>query len=210
MKIYTDIIQGTEEWEEVRKLHYTASNASTILARGKGVETLIKEMLTDYYSSGNFPEYSDKYQNNNMQRGKDYEDKARAYYELVTNNTVEQVGFIETDDFEGCSPDGLINNDGLVEIKNPNDKRFIDLILTGKVDKKYIDQMQMQMYVTGRDWCDFFAFNPNFETPYYLKRFYPEPDVQIALKAALSEAKEKLKTIKNVLDEKMKGLQNEN
>ena len=149
MIIHNEIKQGSKEWYDIKKLKFTASHASTILARGRGVQTLIKQMLAEYYSSGNYEEYSDKYKNSNMQRGNDYEAKARAVYELETGNKVQQVGFIETDEFEGCSPDGLVNEEGLLEIKNPNDNRFLQLILDEKIDKEYLDQMQMQIYVSS-------------------------------------------------------------
>ena len=209
MKVYSDIKQGTPEWLEVRKLKFTASHASTILARGKGVDTLIREMLTEYYSSGNYPEYVDRYTNTNIQRGNDFEDKARRIYELETGYTVTQVGFIEIDPNIGCSPDGLIDENGLLEIKNPNDKRFMELVMEDKIDKRHLDQMQMQMFVTGRAWCDYFCFNPNFETPFYMKRITADPAIQSALSVALPEAKRKLLALKKVLDKKMKGKNNE-
>ena len=191
MIIHNEIKQGSKEWYDIKKLKFTASHASTILARGRGVQTLIKQMLAEYYSSGNYEEYSDKYKNSNIQRGKEYEAKARAVYELETGNKVQQVGFIETDEFEGCSPDGLVNEDGLLEIKNPNDNRFLQLILDEKIDKEYLDQMQMQMYVSKRAWCD-----------YYIKRIHADLGTQVALAQALQEAKEKLKFQKDILDKK--------
>ncbi len=209
MKIYTDIAQGSPEWYEVKKLKFTASNASTILARGRGVNTLIKQMLAEYYSSGNYEEYCAKYKNANMQRGNDYEDKARAVYELETGGKVIQVGFIESDEYEGCSPDGLVNDDGLLEIKNPSDERFLQLILDEKIDKEYLDQMQMQMFVSKRAWCDFFAFNPNFKPCYFLRRIHALEEVQIALAESLKEAKEKLISKKRILDSKLERRQNE-
>lgn len=208
MKVYDDIVQGTPEWLEIRKLKFTASNASTILAGGKGLETLIKEMLSDYYSTGNYPEYSGKYLNDNMLRGQEFEDKAREIYTFETGNDVKQVGFVEISKYIGCSPDGLIGDDGLLEIKNPNDKRFIELIVEDKIDKAYLAQMQMQMFVTRRKWCDFFAFNPNFETPFYLKRIMADEELLKALDAALIDATKKLVAYKKILDKKI-GVQNE-
>ena len=205
MKVYEDILQGTPEWLEVRKLKFTASNASTILAKGKGLDTLIREMLSEYYSSGNYPEYAGKFINDNILRGHEFEDRAREIYELETGNTVKQVGFIETDEFEGCSPDGLIGDDGLLEIKNPNDKRFIELVISDEIDRNYLAQMQMQMYVSGRKWC----ISSNFSTPFYLKRIDADPEYQKALCEALAEAKEKLKALKQVLDTKI-GVENGN
>lgn len=168
IKYYYDIEQGTKEWRDIRKLHFTASNANTIIANGKGLQTLVDDMLSEYYSSGNFPEYTDDYKNYQMKRGNDFEEKARKIYEFETGNKVDTVGFIELDEHIGVSPDGLIGDDGLIEIKNHSDKVFLKLAETKKIDKKYLDQMQMQMFVSGRSWCDYFAFNPNFN-PCYIK-----------------------------------------
>lgn len=209
MKIYTDIEQGTEEWYEIRKLKFTASHASTILAEGAGLKTLIKEMLAEYYSSGNYEQYSNKYTNKDMERGNEYEDTARSIYQLETGSNVEQVGFVELDEHIGCSPDGLVGKDGLIEIKNHSDKVYLELLLTGKIDKKYLNQMQMQMYVTGRKWCDYFGFNPNFtDKPFYLKRIYPDLDTMAHLSTALPQAVKMLVEQKAELDKIIKGENN--
>lgn len=203
MKIYY-MEQNTPAWYEIKKLKFTASNASTILAMGAGVKTLIGEMLADYYSSGNYEEFSAKFQNKQMQRGKEFEDKARMVYELETGNRVEQVGFVELDDYIGCSPDGLVGEDGLIEIKNPSDKIFIEQMENGKIKKEYIDQMQFQMFVTNRKWCDYFAFNPNF-TPSYIKvRVNRDEDTQMKIFEALTSAKTILFERKQKLDEIMR------
>lgn len=192
--------QGTKEWFDIRKLHFTASNANTILACGKGLETLIETLLIEHYSSNNYEEFSSRYQNKQMVRGKEFEDKARTIYELETGYKIEQVGFIELDENIGCSPDGLIGDDGLIEIKNHNDKKFFELITTGKIEKKYLDQMQMQMFVTGRKWCDYFGFNPNWEKPFFIKRIYRDESVMTNLSRCLVSAKRKLHIEKDKVD----------
>ena len=143
MKIYETLEQGTPEWHKIKQLKFTASHASTIMAMGKGVKTLIKQMLAEYYSSQNYEEYSGIYRNEQMKRGNDFEDKARIIYELETGNKVKQVGFVETDEYEGASPDGLVGDCGLIEIKNHSDVVFTELALTKKIDPKYVAQMQM-------------------------------------------------------------------
>lgn len=184
-KVYEkdEIEQGSKEWLQVRQLKFTASNADTISANGKGLETLVKEMLADYYSSQEFDEYTGKFKSSDMQRGNDYESMARTVYEFETGNTVREVGFIERSDYIGCSPDGLVtereekNGEGLIEIKNHSDKVFLELILTRKVDPKYVKQMQYQMWVSQLNWCDYFGFNPNFTPNYYLETFTPDLDL---------------------------------
>lgn len=203
MKVY-NFEQNTPEWYEVRKLKFTASNASTIMAMGAGLKTLIGEMLADYYSSGEYEEFSAKYTNSQMERGHKFEDKARAIYELETGSKVKQVGFIELDEYIGCSPDGLVGEDGLIEIKNPSDKVFLDQIETKKIKKEYLDQMQFQMFVTNRQWCDYFAFNPNF-TPSFIKiRVERDPDTQLKIVEALKSAVDILLDRKSKLDKYMK------
>jgi putative phage-type endonuclease len=192
--------QQTPEWLEVKKLHFTASHASTILTCDKGLNTLIEEMLAEYYSSGSYEEYSNRYKNAQINRGNEYEDRARKIYELETGNTVEQVGFVELNDNVGASPDGLVNDDGLIEIKNHNDVVFLRLVETGKIDKKYYNQMQYQMYVTGRKWCDYFGFNPNYSPCYFKKRIYPDQEVFNRLDTVLPVAIQRLNARKNVLD----------
>lgn len=192
--------QQTPEWEEVKRLKFTASHASTILTCDKGLNTLIEEMLAEYYSSGAYEDYSNRYKNAQITRGNEYEEKARSIYQLETGNTVEQVGFVELNTNVGCSPDGLVNDDGLIEIKNHNDVVFLRLVETGKIDKKYYNQMQFQMYVTGRKWCDYFGFNPNFSPCYFKKRIYPDPEVFNRLDTVLPVAIQRLNARKSVLD----------
>lgn len=200
MKIY-NMEQGTKEWRDVRKLKFTASHASTIIANGKGLQTLVDEMLAEYYSSGNYPEYTDEYKNYQMKRGNDFEDKARKIYEFETGNKVETVGFIELDDRIGVSPDGLVGEDGLVEIKNHSDKVFLKLAETKKIDKKYLDQMQMQMFVTGRSWCDYFAFNPNFNPSFIKIRVNKDVEVFGQLVDGLRAGRTLLEEKKKIFDE---------
>lgn len=179
MKIYgkNELEQGTKEWLDLRKLKFTASSANTVIAKGKGLDTLICEMVTDYYSSGEYPEYSKKFKSEDMQRGNDFESMARMIYEFEKDVTVIEVGFVENNEHCGCSPDGLVGEDGLVEFKNHSDKVFRELMTTKKVDKKYLDQMQWQMWSTGRKWCDYVGFNPNFTPNVYIERVYADQDV---------------------------------
>ena len=176
MKIY-DCEQRTPEWYNVRRGKFTASDANAILAMGKGLETLISKKLAEHYSSGAFEEFTGSFTNKHMERGVNFEDKARAIYELETGSKVTQVGFVELNEHVGCSPDGLVGNDGLIEIKNHNDEVFLRLAEDKKIDKKYRDQMQMQMYVTGRQWCDYFGFNPNFSPCYVMIRVHADTSV---------------------------------
>lgn len=105
---------------------------------------------------------TESYTNVAMQWGIDNEPAARECYEFVTGRTVDQVGFIDHPVVanSGASPDGLVGDDGLVEIKCPNTATHIEYLLAGVVPSDYIKQMQWQMACTGRKWCDFVSYDP--------------------------------------------------
>ena len=150
--------QGTDEWLENRLGKMTASNAQTIQAKGAGLTTYIYQKVAEIISG----KMEESYINPDMERGNELEDTARASYEMETGNKVEQVGFCEMDKYVGASPDGLVGKDGLVEIKCPRDYNYVRVLHTKKVDPKYDWQIQMQLLVTGRKWCDYVVFHENF------------------------------------------------
>jgi exodeoxyribonuclease (lambda-induced) len=120
-------------------------------------------------------------------------------YEIETGNTVTEVGYCQLDDYSGCSPDGFIGEDGLIEIKCPCDSVFVRYLYDKKVDPKYYAQMQMQMLVTGRKWCDYVVFNQNFEKSIVIKRIELDEESQVKLNFGLEQGKTKIKEIvKNI------------
>jgi putative phage-type endonuclease len=165
MKIH-NIEQRTEEWFAIKKGKLGASHAQAIATAGKGLETYIIELMAEYYSIA--PKES--YTNEHMERGNELEAQARAIYELETGNEVEEVGFIELDEYVGCSPDGMVGEDGLIEIKCPSDKVYLQYLLDDKIDSGYMWQMQMQMLICDRKWCDYVCYNPNFEKSIVIAR----------------------------------------
>ena len=203
MKIYRDIEQRSREWFEIRKLKFTASNATAIRANGKGLETLAKELVRDYYSSRAYEEYALDVNSKHLARGCKFEDTARSIYELETGEKVEQVAFVEKSKYIGCSPDGLVGLDGLLEIKNPDDKVFFDYVLTGKIDSSHYNQIQMQLYVTGRKWCDYFVFNPNFTPNYVLKRIYRDDEAIAQIAVGLSKGETMLRNLMKQVKDKL-------
>ena len=158
MIIHNDFKQGSEEWFKARLGKLTASKAQAISASGKGLETLSFEKVAEIISG----KREDTYINPDMERGNEQEDLARSSYEMETGNSVKQVGFCEMNESVGASPDGLVGDDGLVEIKCPKAANFVKLLYTKKIETKYLWQMQMQMLVTDRKWVDFVAQHENF------------------------------------------------
>jgi putative phage-type endonuclease len=154
--------QRSAEWFAVRCGKVTASRVSDVIAKTKSgwgasranyMAQLIAERLTG--------EVADSYSNSAMQWGIDHEDEARKAYEFYENEGVQEIGFVQHQNLEsGASPDGLVGDDGLVEIKCPNTATHIQTLLDQKIPKKYETQMLWQMECTGRKWCDFVSYDP--------------------------------------------------
>lgn len=197
-----DVQQGSPEWFEIKKLKMSASHAQAIGGNGKGLETYIYQLCADYLSSAEPEQFS----NGDMERGIELEAQARFVYEMETGNEVKQVGFCQLDEYVGCSPDGFIGEDGLVEIKCPNDRLYLRRIVTGKIDPAYYWQMQMQLYVTDRKWCDYVVYNPHFEKRMLIERIEPDLEKIEKIKAGLEKGKQ---MIQEILD-KYKGGKNDN
>lgn len=167
--------QRTEDWYKARLGKVTASRVADILAKTKSgysasrdnyMAQLICERLTNTQA--------ESFTNAAMQWGTEQEPFARAAYEVAKGVLVEEEGFVPHPviTMAGASPDGLIGEDGLVEIKCPNTATHIDTLLTQTVPAKYITQMQFQMACTGRQWCDFVSYDPRMpeKTRMFVKR----------------------------------------
>lgn len=159
------IEQNTPEWLQARCGSLGASAVSEALSRTKSgwgagranvKARLVIERLT------NTPQ--DSFKSSAMQWGHDQEDAAANAYSFLTGNTVEVCGIFKHPTIEGthASPDRLVGEDGLVEIKCPNSATHLDTLLSKKIPGNYVTQMQWQMAVTGRKWCDFVSFDPRF------------------------------------------------
>lgn len=155
--------QRSEEWFAARLGRVTASRVADVVAKTKsGYSTsranymaeLLCERLTG--TKGEF------YQNAAMAWGTNTEPMAREAYEGASGALVYETGFVlhPTIEMAGASPDGLIGDTGLVEIKCPFTATHIDTLLSGKAPAKYMAQMQWQMACTDRDWCDFVSYDP--------------------------------------------------
>lgn len=183
--------QGTEEWLQCRLGKLTGSVAHTIAVKGKGLDTLCLEKATEILT-GIIPE---GYTNEAMQHGHEYEAEARNIYELETGNKVVQVGFCEDNEFVGVSPDGLIDDDGLIEIKCPQDKTYTQYLIDMIIKPEYYAQMQMQMLITKRSWCDYVVYNSHFEKPIIIQRVYADKEYMEKLGEGLGYGMRKIQEI---------------
>ena len=166
------MLQRSDDWFKKRCGLATASRFADVLATIKTGEAasrrnyraqLVVERMTGV------PQES--YQNEAMRYGTEMEPFARIAYEASTGNIVAEVGFIAHPELlAGASPDGTIGPDGLVEIKVPNTATHIDTLLKG-MDPSHLPQIQGQMWITGRKWCDFVSYDPRMPEKH---RFYCE------------------------------------
>ena len=154
--------QRTAAWFEQRLGKVTASKISDVMAKTKSgpsasrknyMMTLLCQRLTGQAEEG--------FTSAAMQRGTDLEPIARSAYEVDREVMVEECGFVPCPMIEmaGASPDGLVGDDGLTEIKCPNTAQHVEFLRTGKIDSGYQLQMMFQMMCTGRKWCDFVSFD---------------------------------------------------
>jgi len=169
-----DCIQGTDEWFAAKLGIASASNFAKIKAKprvaGKGGRVDYMYQLENERDEGKTEETINT---THMMRGVEIEPQAREYYEKFQGVTVEQVGFIKLDDNIGCSPDGLVGKDGLIEIKCPKGTTHKKYVVKDKLPTTYIPQVQGQLWVTNRKWCDFISYRPESnERPYWSIRVF--------------------------------------
>lgn len=188
MKIH-NFDQGTPEWFEIRKGKITASHAQAIGNNGKGLDTYINQVMAEYFSSAEREQFG----NEHTERGNELEPTARSIYEMDNNLEVEQIGFCELDEFIGCSPDGLIKEDGMIEIKSPDDKTYFNILMEEKIDSAYEWQCQMNMLILDRKWCDLIYYNPNFERSMKVFRLLADKEKFDQLEKGFETARGKIK-----------------
>jgi len=156
LRVY-DFEQRSPEWFACRLGIPTASRFKDVLAKGQGktrrtyLYTLAGEILTGTVA--------DSYCNADMERGKQLEAEARSAYEFQFDQSPALVGFMRRGDV-GCSPDSLIGDDGLLEIKTKFPHLQIECLETGALPSEHVAQVQGQLWVSGRQWCDFVSYWP--------------------------------------------------
>lgn len=156
-----NIDQGTPEWLKIRQGKFTASTFKNLFLK-PSTATYKKEIYRVAFEriTGESPEES--YVNDAMLRGKEMEHEAREWYEKEYNVLVQEVGFVERDEWTGVSPDGIVG-DGLIEIKCPLFSTQIDYLLDGKLPTEYKYQVHGQLWVCEKEWCDFVSYHPKLE-----------------------------------------------
>lgn len=167
--------QGSEAWFAARAGIPTASEFATVMAKGKGkaesvtrrkyMLKLLGERMTGQIEEG--------FTNHHMERGKVMEEQARKAYALMEDAEPKQIGFIRNGG-KGASPDSLIGNDGMLEIKTKLPHLQLEVLLADALPSEHKAQVQGQLWVAEREWCDFCSFWPGL--PLFVTRVYRDEE----------------------------------
>lgn len=187
MMILHDVKQGTDEWLYLRAKIPTASEFDNLVTpefkprTGQTPATYMHKKIAEKCmgiplgSGGTF----------SMDQGSMLETEAIPWYEFTFDVKIQRVGFCTTDDGRiGCSPDGLIGDDGGIEVKCPEPHTHVRYLLDGGVPKEYLAQVHGSMFVTGRPWWIFLSYNRQF--PAHIVTVKRDPTIQGALRGALN------------------------
>lgn len=200
--------QGSPEWFAVRAGMPTASEFSTVMASGRGggesktrrtyMLKLAGELLTG--------EPMECYSNAHMERGKIMEAEARDLYSFMADVEPEAIGFI-SNGRKGCSPDSLVGDVGMVEIKTKLPHLQLDVLLRGEMPPEHKAQCQGQMWVAEREWVDFVSYWPKL--PLFVTRTVRDEEYIKTLSEAVdafnAELDELLSKIKAMTGEQRKA-----
>lgn len=155
--------QRTAEWFQARVGKATASRFKDVMAKLKNGSpaaariNYLVDIATERLTKSATPHYS----NSAMQWGVTHEASARIVYEQRRQLQVEETGFIQHEELDaGASPDGLVDWDGLIEIKCPYNSSVHVMTWMDGMPEDHVAQVQGQLWITGRQWCDFISFDP--------------------------------------------------
>jgi len=202
MIVHTTLVQGSDEWLKIRLGKITGSMVHNIMSNGRGgkpsamTQSYMMQLIADKLT-GKPPE---QFKSKEMQWGNDYEDEARERYKFESGNDVTEIGFYELNDYVGYSPDGVISDDGLLEIKCPKSttqvNRFFNSLVSGNnVADEYKPQIQFGLMVTSRKFCDFVSYDPRLpeKTGYLVNRVYRDEEYIQDMQARIIKFTEKMK-----------------
>ena len=187
LEIFGEIEQNSDEWFEIRKGLPTSSQFKSILAKGEGktrksyMNRLAAEIITG--------RPGETFSRPELARGHAMEGEARDFYSFLTNSEPERIGFARNGK-KGSSPDSLIGNNGLLEIKTQRGDLLIETITRNEFPSEHVAQVQGQLWVMEREWCDIIVYWPSM--PPFIKRAYRDSFFISKLSAAIDQFNEEL------------------
>ena len=186
--------QQSEEWEQWRN-RPTASEFSSFITPARGDYSAQSTAYAAKIVAKRLGVYTEAPPSFWMEWGTEHEVNAKVAYTKASGQEIEDVGFVLPDhtDAFGGSPDGLVEDDGLIEIKCPAPETLISYHASGGIPAQYKPQVQGLLLITGRAWCDFFVFHPLL-TP-FIHRVYPDPKYHGKILECLSRLLEEIDRI---------------
>lgn len=200
MIIVNDFEQGTPEWFAARAGVLSASCFDRIVTSAGKASSQRTAYLHQLVGESLLGEKEETFTSKSMERGMEMESEARDLYEFIREVDVEEVGLCYRDERKlfSCSPDGLVGDNGGLEIKCPKMHTHIGYLLGGSLPTTYFQQVQGSLFVTGREWWDFMSYYPGLDP--LIVRVTPDTEFHAKLEAALEKCAERLadmiKTIK--------------
>lgn len=187
--------QNSEEWHNLRLGRFTGSNFHIFLGNSQTRTNEIFKKASERITGKKCDQ--DSFRSIHTDRGHELEAVARDAYFFETGNMVEEVGFIEFDDLTGCSPDGLVGKDGMVEIKCVDNHTFVKIKNKNYINPMHKTQIQFCLMVANRKYFDYIVFNPNFgDKGLIIKRIERDEEyikkIKIALDKAIDEVKKEI------------------
>lgn len=199
LRIYRDLEQGTSEWHDLRRGMITGSAIGTLITAKsiKPAANIHSRALTDLLVAERITGHTDEpYVGQDMERGWEDEPRAVEKYAEHRSTEVAKVGLMVRDDYGfevGFSPDGLVGDDGLVEVKSRRQKKHLRTVLADEVPPENMAQCQAGLFVSGREWCDYISYCGGMRL--WVKRVEPDPrwfDAIVEAVAAFEKASEEM------------------
>lgn len=190
-----NVEQNSEEWFALRRGKFTASTFKDLFMAEttQGYKDAIYKVAFERLTNTSPESFTSEY----MQRGTELEPEARAWYEFEKKIDVSDGGFFSYNDWIGASPDGLIGDDGLIEIKCPKFSTMMDYLIKKELPKTYYYQVHGQLLVTDRSWCDFVAYHP--QLPKLILRIERDKKIDQEILDKLNKATKEVEQIINKL-----------
>lgn len=180
--IHTDFRQWSEEWYQIRLGRVGGCSSAVLLVAGKNETGLGVGAMSLIYAKAAEIITGESTSDRDVttpaiERGIELEPIARQRYEEETFAVVQQVGYVSVGEYFGYSPDGLVGSHGMIEIKCPGSGEFLRHLDTRDMKPEYYAQIQWGMFLTGRNWCDFVVYHPDFRPDLIVTRVEADPKV---------------------------------
>lgn len=209
LHVHDTLEQGSDEWLAARRGIVTASVVGRLLTQtGRVASNDYSRALTLELAAERITGTSEHvFVNADMERGNEVEPLARDLYAQHFGRPVTQVGFMVEDKWGfpiGFSPDGLVDDDGLIEVKGPRAKKHLKTIVENQVPAEHMAQIQCGLLVSGRDWCDFITYFGGMSM--YAIRVHADPKWQEAIVVAVTQFELAVAEITNTYKARTVGL----